>query len=334
MIITTMDTTSHEFTWEIDTLGDGNGSILRDVFILNDTCIWVVGDISIQDSNKRYNMARWNGNKWTFIRVMYNYQGSEYYAQLYSVFVFNINDYWVGSNQPMHWDGDSWETFDLPSSIWNGWIQKIWGDTYKKVYLVGSAGAIAQYDGTRWQKIESSTDIDLTDVWGSPDGSVVWACGYNATSRKMQLLRYFTNQSWEIVYDGWNALSVIREDSLSGRYFGVYTPCRLRIFIGTDAGLYESFYTTKGEAKRYSYTPRLFPEYPYAMRGNDINDIFIVGNNNYIVHYNGNSWRDFTELRHPDGILYSVAVKDNIVVAVGYLYHPWDSKGIVFIGRR
>jgi hypothetical protein len=45
LAVPTMDTTSHNFTWEIDTLGDGNSSVLRDVCIINDTCVWAVGEI-------------------------------------------------------------------------------------------------------------------------------------------------------------------------------------------------------------------------------------------------------------------------------------------------
>ncbi|MFQ6605929.1 MAG: hypothetical protein ACE5D8_10345, partial [Fidelibacterota bacterium] len=40
----TMDTTSHNFTWEIDTLGN-YGSYLNDVAIIDENNIWVVGNI-------------------------------------------------------------------------------------------------------------------------------------------------------------------------------------------------------------------------------------------------------------------------------------------------
>ena len=45
LTVTTMDTTSHNFTWEIDTLGDGGSSVLRDVAIINDTLAYAVGEI-------------------------------------------------------------------------------------------------------------------------------------------------------------------------------------------------------------------------------------------------------------------------------------------------
>ena len=93
----TMDTTSHNFVWEVDSLGDGQGSILRDVSILNDTSVWVTGDLHIKDSTghfeiEPYNAAFWDGKKWHLQRIYYYYQGQNYYSQLYSVLIFSPAD--------------------------------------------------------------------------------------------------------------------------------------------------------------------------------------------------------------------------------------------------
>ncbi|MDL1891482.1 hypothetical protein FBQ87_01125, partial [Sphingobacteriales bacterium CHB3] len=44
VVATTLDTTSHNFTWQIDTLGDGNASTLNDIAIINDTLAYAVGE--------------------------------------------------------------------------------------------------------------------------------------------------------------------------------------------------------------------------------------------------------------------------------------------------
>jgi hypothetical protein len=62
--VTTMDTTSHNFTWEIDTLGE-YGSYLNDVWIVDENDIWVVGEI-ITDSGW-YNLAKWDGLNWSWL---------------------------------------------------------------------------------------------------------------------------------------------------------------------------------------------------------------------------------------------------------------------------
>ena len=55
-----MDTTSHNFIWEIDTLGIG-GSYLNDVAIIDENNIWVVGNIETDTAT--YNAAHWDGNE-------------------------------------------------------------------------------------------------------------------------------------------------------------------------------------------------------------------------------------------------------------------------------
>ncbi|MGB9664445.1 MAG: hypothetical protein ACPL25_05950 [Ignavibacteria bacterium] len=63
-----MDTTSHEFSWEITYLGDGGSSVLYDVAIINENNIWAVGEIYMNDSLGRpepnaYNAIHWDGTK-------------------------------------------------------------------------------------------------------------------------------------------------------------------------------------------------------------------------------------------------------------------------------
>ncbi|MBZ0181527.1 MAG: hypothetical protein K8F60_03660 [Melioribacteraceae bacterium] len=69
---TTMDTTSHNFTWEtFEFGGEGGSSYLRDVAIINENDIWAVGEIHTEetdqfDSNgvwiQPYNAVHWDGN--------------------------------------------------------------------------------------------------------------------------------------------------------------------------------------------------------------------------------------------------------------------------------
>src|SRR5208283_3907219 len=157
---TTMDTTSHALTWTMYTLGDGSGSSsLFDVAIISDTLAYAVGEIF--NGGTAYNFAKWDGQVWSTTQILYPYQGQQYFAQLLSIFIFSENDLWVGSNQPMHWNGTSWQTFDLSASIWNGWIYKIWGSSSSNLYIVGGGGSIAHFNGTSWTQITSGTSISF-----------------------------------------------------------------------------------------------------------------------------------------------------------------------------
>jgi hypothetical protein len=61
--VTTMDTTSHNFTWQIDTLGDGSSSVLYDVAIIDDTLAYAVGEIYKRDS-----VGNWDPNAYNLVK--------------------------------------------------------------------------------------------------------------------------------------------------------------------------------------------------------------------------------------------------------------------------
>ncbi|MDA3871912.1 MAG: hypothetical protein PF551_06125, partial [Candidatus Marinimicrobia bacterium] len=107
----TMDTTSHDFTWEIDTLGN-YGSILRDVAIIDENNIWVVGEIRTDSTN--YNAAHWNGEEWELIGINFFTFCEQTYVHPYparSIIAFNKNDIWISSgSQIAHWNGNIQDT--------------------------------------------------------------------------------------------------------------------------------------------------------------------------------------------------------------------------------
>jgi len=90
--IHTLPTTSHDFIWEIDTLGN-YGSYLKDAWIVNENNIWVVGYIRVDDPDssfdgtgqETFNAARWDGEKWNLMRIINS-------APLYSIFYFSDKD--------------------------------------------------------------------------------------------------------------------------------------------------------------------------------------------------------------------------------------------------
>jgi hypothetical protein len=95
----------------------------------------------------------------------------------------------------------------------NGELLKVWGTSSSNLFAVGRNGTIIRYNGSTWQRMQSGRDVDLLDVWGSPDGSVVWACGWE-DFKPTVLLRY-RGGTWERVYEDPFPF-VLRQDSLSG----------------------------------------------------------------------------------------------------------------------
>lgn len=66
-----LETTSHDMTWKVDTIFAGFVNRAKDVAIINDTTIWVVGEFELDDPEdtltnfeERFNLIRWDGNEW------------------------------------------------------------------------------------------------------------------------------------------------------------------------------------------------------------------------------------------------------------------------------
>jgi hypothetical protein len=144
------DTTSHNFTWQIDKLGIGAGTILYDVAIVseNPPLVYAVGEIYLRDSTGqvdpiRYNFAIWNGTTWSIQRIPYYYQGQAFYNPIQSVFVRGLNDIWFCGNGVVHWNGNQFTEMPVPSNVWGQEkMNKIWGEG-SEIYVIGNGGSIA-----------------------------------------------------------------------------------------------------------------------------------------------------------------------------------------------
>ena len=177
-----VDTTSHNWAFTIDTLGDG-GSTLNDVTIISTDPleVYAVGYIYSKDSSGNINqqpfsIAQWNGNTWLLKRLYYkdkDYQGNPFIAILSltkGILAFNNNDFWLADGSVFRWNGsDSIAGFSydiLTSSGLLPGILKIWGSSSFDLYGIGYSGSIIHYTNGIWQKIASGITDDMQDVWG------------------------------------------------------------------------------------------------------------------------------------------------------------------------
>ncbi len=174
--VTTMDTTSHNFTWVTFTFGGGSSSHLSDVAIINENNIWAVGEIHTAetdqfDSNgvwvQPHNAVHWDGTSWELKRILVNYRGNMIFLSLEGIFAFSATDIWLVSSLPIHGDGENWQIYDV-REITNSDLSltKAWGINSNDIYFVGRAGSIAHYNGSNWRKIDSGTNLDIYDIWG------------------------------------------------------------------------------------------------------------------------------------------------------------------------
>ncbi len=111
---------------------------------------------------------------------------------IFGIWGFSRNDIWaVGgllSDQQFggtiwHYDGTAWSVADLSEQFPEGYatVFKIWGRSPSKVYAVGAAALVLEFDGTTWNLVDDGTERDATlfSVFGNAD-SVVAVGGFNS----------------------------------------------------------------------------------------------------------------------------------------------------------
>jgi hypothetical protein len=316
-----MDTTSHNFTWQTFTFGGGSegDSRISDVTIVNDTLIYAAGEIYIDNSNGTMNttpycLVQWNGQKWSPSRLKFfppGAIGDSMNAIGTSIFANKKDDIWFSAGTVFHFDGIYWtpvfNTLGAEGAI------KLWSDGNGHTWFVGSNGLIVRYANNIWQKIGSGTSTYIMDVWGTNiDGNVTVYCTVSPswTTGDRKILKINNNKvdsvSWKI----------------SRNVYSVWAKNNRTLF---DCG-YGIFVYKQGNWKTYDITTIGSNQ----IRGNDVNDVFDVGDFGLVAHFNGISWKIYNELYDYKAIYGAVAVKGNLVVMVGQR----NGLGLITVGKR
>jgi hypothetical protein len=326
------DTTSHRYTWETYTFGlSQQTSRLYDIAVIDDQNVWAVGEIYADSTQSwlPYNAVHWNGQQWELKRIQVFYHGNYITPTLEGTFLFSDNDMWVTSGVPKHWNGNSWTQYHL----WDmgvltqedGGVTKIWGASPDNIYFVGRKGTTVHYDGQSWQRIESGVEVDLTDIWGSgPDN--IWACGHETSSFASVLLHY-NGSSWQKVWEsGMNPPNYSPYSSLHSLW---YQNSDSLILVGDRLYL-----QSQSHFNTIRIPDNFFQYFQFSIRGNAYNNLFVVGDNLMVWHYNGNSWKDYPFLmKH--GRLYAVSNTRDQVWAAGRLYvSAIEQQAIIYHGTR
>ncbi len=319
--VTTMDTTSHDFTFDMLTFGGETGSsYLYDVAIIDKNDIWAVGKITIGDSSSRgystYNAVHWDGNEWRLKKIMFpTVCGSSTRTAFpsRSIFVFD-DEIWVSSSGDkiaILRDNIQQTEFCLPSEL-DMSINKIWGINSSDVYIVGNNGRIGHFNGSTWQKLESGTELNINDIWGD----------YNEKTGQWEILAVASNfgssSLKEILSINGSGISKIVPVSYMEPIVTTwFLPDRCYYIAGS--GIYKRDFSIKDiwpdiakEITVYSTT---------CVRGTALNDVFCVGAYGDFLHYNGFSWSNkYKEISLENGCYGKIEIYDDFLVAVGYNY--------------
>lgn len=317
------DTSSHEFEWQMEVLGDGEASNLQDVFIINENDIWTVGRIHVKDSTGQFiypafGAAHWNGKTWELKRLPAQAPGYITYLTPNGIFAFDSDNIWFAHGGVHHFDGRQIRSFWVNSFPGNTnaildsgqFINKLWGTSDSNLWAVGERGGIIHYDGTTWHKLESGTTLDIQDIWGARGSftgeDIILAVAANI----------FTSYEKEILQIKGTHVEKISTLGIAWPVDAIWFDPGW-VYYTAGAGIYSRKTLAAGESwggPGLSVTTFV----SRALRGNHVNDVFVVGAFGDVLHYNGKSWRSYRETTAlAQGSYLSVAVKENLVFAVG-----------------
>ncbi len=334
--VTTLDTTSHDFEWEIIEFPSPYGSgALYDVAIINENDIWAVGEI-YSDSTQPwlpYNAVHWDGEKWELKRIKTNSCGGVDYPPIRTILSFTQNDILFGHIDASitHFDGINFiNNCNFIQQI-NGSINKMWGTSSRDFYIVGNNGLVAHYDGSSWQRMESGTELGLTDIWGVSEKEI-YAIGVNR-GQYLGIVLLYDGNGWQKLIDGVTKTSGFEinklfKTQLYGTTESVWVDEMGTVYtVGNLMYQYRlgkwDFVRSLPENYLGGNPGNYYRGYLYAVRGNRSNDMFIVGEGNTCIHFNGMTWRKLGPEYMPFTLNYwlDLAVTEKTAVVVGSSYH-------------
>ncbi len=309
LALTTMDTTSHNYEWEIFTFGTVT-STLRDVSIIDEKNIWAVGAI-YSDSSKTwlpYNAVHWDGEKWELRRIQTNACGGVKYPPIRAILAFSDSKIVFAHIDASitRFNGKDFENDCSFIREINGSINAMWGTSSDDLYIVGNNGLIAHYDGRRWRRLESGVETMIQDIWGAKDLKtgewvILYAVspGYGVSNSGI----YQITGNHEVQSLPW----------IKGRASrSIWFNDPLLIYACGSGILRRTPYRKWEEIGGVD----VIPASTERIRGIDHNDIFVVGHFGYVAHFNG---VNFNVINPNPAILYeSCDYKANLMVAVGY----------------
>ena len=330
--VTTMDTTSHNFTWQTFEFGQHSSSVLYDVAIINENNIWAVGEIYMNDSlgnpdPMAYNAVHWNGSSWEFKRIpTRTFAGTIVSSAIRTIFSFNENDIWTFSiaGSYSHYISGNWVTEFVNERDGSG--NKLWGSSSSNLYLVCTNGGISHYNGSKWTKIESGTSVDLLDVWGSPNGTI-WTCGYTNDYGTSSIIK-IKNGVAEILFEGISNSK--NNEYYVGPMSGVWSDNSYRIFLMTWQGIY----LQKNNNKLFLEKEITgFSDVGLGIDGTGHNNVFAAGQR-FVGHWNGYSYKEYPELFRQQRVFKNIKANATTVCAVGKDYNsPIYSNAVIVLGK-
>jgi hypothetical protein len=343
------DTTSHDIDWTVYTFGPGiPSSSLHDIIAFSDTNVWAVGFVypDTRDSTgsygNPYTVFRWNGREWTKYKVPMSRctgSGNTFYGTIRAI-AGTSSDVWMSSSagEGVRSDGETFTPtcIKADSTQWYGAAgDAIYYASPNEIYFAGSYSSksdyseITLYRNGGFQRIAHIPGIaPITSLVGDGKGNL-WAAGYSGTTGNGCFIQRTPDG---VVHD------LHRDMRIDGKWpFKGFTS-----LWRSDDSLY-------GWAAGYLFVQALYDTSHYRIiselnlaattwhkhevGGSANNDVYMVGADCSVTHYNGKSVKSYPDLSRMagGGNFYAVSATEDFVYVCG---STEETRAVIAIGRK
>lgn len=279
-----------EFVWSIDTL-EYPGSfqtLMYDIWVDSPSNVYVVG---YNDNGGFGTMYRFNGSQWDHINLVsqlppmsftlsaiQGFSASNIYAvgdQIYSTTTqpFIIYD----SSLILHYNGATWSKVELPQR--KRGLTAVYGISPSNIWAGGNRGTFYHYNGIDWKYISIPDSISISSMTHADSNSVyVTAYSFDSNQIITRYLLKINETSWTVV-DSYYELEPIR--------FG-------GVLYSFNNTLYSLFpYLYKYSSGVWTVEKTIFGSSLTGMCALSEENIFLIGNKDVLIHYNGVDWYEY-----------------------------------------
>jgi hypothetical protein len=229
--------------------------------------LWAISPTDIYAVGAGSTVLHYNGTVWSLLP-------SPGLGTLLGVWGVTGDTVWVvgTAGGRARWNGSAWTTFTTPTVT--DTLYAVWGSSTSNVYAVGQAGTILFFNGTAWSTvtITGSATPSLTGVGGTADGDTIYAVARAGV--------IVTNLG---AGGNWNTVTSPVTTDLLG-IWGIHNT-----FYAVGAGGVILTNPGTGTAAWTTMTST-FTGQLEEINGTSTSDIYAVGDNGAVLHYNGATW--------------------------------------------
>ncbi|HCG63344.1 MAG TPA: hypothetical protein DEZ27_05970 [Sphaerochaeta sp.] len=327
-----------EYTWTIDTLAYPGSyqTNTRDIYGSDAHNLWTVG-YNDRSGGKMY---RFDGKQWADVKL-YTSQGGKIIPgiNLNAIHGFSARDIWaVGErhytsrNPPptfldssliIHFDGQEWTESAIDRG---GELKAIWGSGPGNIWAAGT-NTLYHFDGARWEKFPiliPSQGMQFGSIAGTGP-SEVYMVGYlndvvPPQDSLADFLYRFDGNHW-VITDS----NIVTVGSPPVDRFG----SKLYVIEGMVFSVGYGVYKKSGDRwDNLIYTSWRLTR----LRGTSIQNLFAVGIESQVYHYNGSDWYRYPQFNGLDKWFTSVWTYRDEVFVVGFTV-DYPQKTVVLHGK-